>query len=139
MTAQVSEQLKYKDQTYAMCTEPLSLYLKHNPEIQFDYPHTACWRGYIGTWELKQTNTAYGLYLTELMGYKDGTPSITLKDVFPDNPHGVFAHWFSGEIRCPMGEQLKYVHMGYCSIYEKDLLLEIKQGLLISEKIINHQ
>ena len=139
MTSQVTEVLWYKDQEYALCTEPLSLYLEKNSKIEFESPHTACWRGYIGTWAIKGTpDKGYGLYLIELLGYQNGKAELTIKDVFPDSPHGVFAHWFSGELRCPIGEQLKHVHMGYGSTYERDLILEIKRGLLIKESYIEN-
>ena len=45
----------------------------------------------------------------------------------------VFAHWFTGELRCPQGEQLEYIHMGYSSTYEYDLLMEFKQGVLVKK------
>lgn len=140
LTAQVTEVLWYKNQEYAMCTEPLELFLDQNPKIKFESPHTACWRGYIGTWEFKGSpEKGYGLYLIELLGYQRGQAELTLKDVFPDSPHGVFAHWFSGTLRCPIGKQLEYVHMGYGSTYEKDLFLEVKQGLFINESITQNQ
>jgi hypothetical protein len=139
MTAQVTEVLRYRNEEYPLCTEPLELFLAQNKRIQFDSPHTACWRGYIGTWEIKgSVATGYGLYLVELLGYKDGRAHATLKDIFPEAPHGVFAHWFSGTLRCTVGNLLEYMHMGYGSTYEKDLLIEIQQGMYVSEKLINN-
>jgi len=140
MTAQATEVLRYKDQEYEMQTEPLALYVKQNPKIQFASPLSSCWRGYIGTWEIIGSNDkGFGLYLFELKGYTRTTKELSIKDVFPDYPHGVFAHWFNGTLKCPFGEQLKYVHMGYNTTYEKELLLEIKQGLLINESIVNNK
>jgi len=140
MTAQATEVLRYKDQEYEMQTEPLALYVKQNPKIQFASPLSSCWRGYIGTWEIIGSNDkGFGLYLVELKGYTRTTKELSIKDVFPDYPHGVFAHWFNGTLKCPFGEQLKYVHMGYNTTYEKELLLEIKQGLLINESIVNNK
>ena len=139
MTAQISEVLFYKGKKLMMCTEPLDLIVKQTPSIQFESPNTACWRGYIGTWEIKGSEeNGYGLYLIELVGYKKGDASSVLRDIFPGCPYGVFAHWFSGELRCPEGEQLKYVHMGYSSTYERDLILEIKKGLFIKESLIEN-
>ena len=40
--------------------------------------------------------------------------------------------WFSGEIRVPVGRMIQYVHMGYESTYESDLLIEIIDGLVVS-------
>ncbi|NBY64714.1 MAG: hypothetical protein EBQ70_11520, partial [Betaproteobacteria bacterium] len=51
---------------------------------------------------------------------------------------GVFAHWFSGEIRCPMGKQIEYVHMGYASKYEHDFLVEFNKGILVAKKTVSN-
>ncbi len=45
----------------------------------------------------------------------------------------VFAEWFSGEIRVPMGEMLEYVHMDYYSVYEKDLFITMENGIVIGQ------
>lgn len=42
----------------------------------------------------------------------------------------VFASWFTGVLRIPDGKQLLYVHMGYESTYERDVLLHIEKGCL---------
>jgi len=46
MTAQAAEILHYKDREFALCAEPLDLYLENN-SIRFDSEtiSTACWRG----------------------------------------------------------------------------------------------
>ena len=47
----------------------------------------------------------------------------------------MFAHWFSGEIRVPQGRLLEYVHAGYASKYQADLLLQIEKGVLVSSEL----
>ena len=42
----------------------------------------------------------------------------------------VFADWFTGVIRVPMGEMLEYVHMDYFSVFEEDMFLEFSKGFL---------
>jgi hypothetical protein len=42
----------------------------------------------------------------------------------------VFADWFSGDITIPKGNMIEYVHMGYMSRYEKELVLTIENGKL---------
>ena len=44
----------------------------------------------------------------------------------------VFAKWFTGKIMCPIGELLQYVHAGYGSIYEKEKIIFIKNGMVDS-------
>ncbi len=138
MTAQFSEQLHYKGEELSLCSEPLGYYLKTDrQDFELEAPSTALWRGYVGTWTIENKH----LYLVKLLGYKAtpaGTVEIDLGDLFPDFPDGVFAHWYTGELRCPMGGLLEYVHGGYASTYEKDLFLRFEKGILISERIVDN-
>ena len=38
----------------------------------------------------------------------------------------------------PIGKMLCYVHSEYDSVYEKELILEFKEGVLVSEKEIDN-
>lgn len=125
MTAQAGEVLYIKKKKYAMFTEPLNSYFalaKIDPG--FEMPHTACWRGYIGTWRI----TGNRLFLVGLEGYQADGGHADVRAIFPDTEGPVLAGWYTGELRCPLGEMLHYVHMGYGSTYEKDLLIEISSG-----------
>lgn len=134
MTAQSKEKLKYKGQNLLMSSTPLSQYFAmggYNPGLRSFI--TSNWRGYIGTWEILDNR----LYLVELRGTvfaDEGEREVSLKDIFPDYPKRVFAHWYTGSLRIPEGELLEYVHMGFQSTYESDLLLEIEKGVLIQVK-----
>lgn len=132
MTAQISEKLNYEGRDLSMCSEPLSDYFTLagiNPGFQDNC--TALWRGYVGSWEIRDGR----LYLIELSGtLEDGTEA-TLATFFPDFPGRVFAHWFSGRVRVPQGKILEYVHMGYASTYESDLLISIEKGV-VTETIV---
>ena len=132
MTAQVSESLSYDGEDYAMCTEPLSDYFrKGGKDPGFTSMNTACWRGYIGDWEITEDR----LYLIDLEGtLEDGTEA-TLESVFPGFPDRVFAHWYSETIRLPQGKLLEYVHMGFASVYERDLFLTFENGVLTRTKV----
>jgi hypothetical protein len=125
MTAQIAEILHYNNQKLSMCSEPLGDYfLLAGVEPQFEANCSALWRGYVGTWEIAEDR----LYLVELEGtLKDGTEA-TLATLFPDFPDRVFAGWFTGKLRVPQGKELEYVHMGYCSVFERDLFIEIEKG-----------
>ena len=138
MTAQFSEKLIYKGDEIDLCEEPLRLYLESKfKDFKFQAPSTALWRGYRGTWSIEGDR----LYLVKLNGYRAtpaGMVKVELEDIFPDFPDGVFAHWYTGELRCPMGGLLEYVHGGYDSRYEKDMFLSMEKGQLISERIVNN-
>jgi hypothetical protein len=86
----------------------------------------------VGTWEIIETGDVERLYLVELSAHKTYEEVLSLPDVFPGYEK-VFAHWFSGGLRCPQGEMLDYVHGGYASTYEYDLLMEFKQGVLVNK------
>lgn len=149
MTAQAPETLLYEGKEHHLFTEPLRDYLD---EMGDQVPKltgggSACWRGYRGTWEITDDR----LYLIEISalirhpdivahaselhyvmhdGLPPGWERATLAHFFPGARDRVFANWYSGILRIPLGEQLIYVHMGYSSIYERDLFIEIEQGMV---------
>jgi len=127
MTAQVREKLRYQGDDVSMYTEPLADYFAmggRNPG--FTAIVTSNWRGYVGRWEVLEGR----LYLIGLSGtLEDGTEG-SLESVFPGSPDRVFAHWYTGTIRIPRGERLKYVHGGYLSVYERDEMLEFERGVI---------
>lgn len=134
MTAQASERLNFEGQETWMATEPLSQYLKTRNDRKFISPSTACWRGYFGHWEIKDNK----LYLIALKAFIEGYDEVGLDYLFPGKEI-VFANWFSGEIRIPKGEILDYVHMGYASLYERDILLVIKNGTIINQYEVDNE
>ncbi|WP_297085464.1 hypothetical protein [uncultured Draconibacterium sp.] len=135
MTAQVFERIRYKGKTYDMADEPLSIYLEQRGcDIVFTPPHTACWRGYIGKWKVKCKK----LYLYDLSGFDESDNEISLDKIFPGQKE-VFADWFTEEMRLPCGKMLMYRHMGYESVYEKDIFLKFENGVLVGERVVDNQ
>lgn len=133
MTAQVSEKLLINGQTLRMCACPLDGFLAANAKRwSFAANCSACWRGYVGTWELVDKR----LYLKAIEGELSTGEEANLETLFPGFPDGVFAHWFSGTIRCPQGKMLDYVHGGFASKYERDLFMEFKRGELVAERTV---
>ena len=84
---------------------------------------TACWRGYIATWEIKK-----GLfYLVDIQGrYKLVTEA------------PIFADWFSGVLRIPKGDILHYAHMGFATVYEQELFVKIEKGLVVETNLVDN-
>ena len=136
MTAQAPEKLLYKGEELTLCSEPLGPFLEFSGStVKFDARCTALWRGYIGTWSIENDR----LYLVALKGSvitDDEMSEVGLDALFPDYPDGVFAHWFTGELRCPSGALLNYVHGCYGSTYEKDLFLRVQRGVVLEERIV---
>jgi len=138
MTAQVHEILIFngKESSMAFCPpipETLDTVIKlsddevekqiKNGKIDDDIFSTACWRGYIGTWEIKDGK----FYLKDIVGrYKKVSK------------HPLFAKWFSGVIRIPKGNILQGVHMGFGSVYENEIHIKIENGTIIKQREIGN-
>lgn len=129
MTAQSMETIYIDGRKHWMATEPFSQYLEtFEVYPNLAPPDTACWRGYYGKWKIKDNK----LFLNALEGYIEVNgkmEEIDLNYFFP-NQKEVFASWYSGEVRIPMGKEIQYVHMGYESLYEKDLIIHIEDGVV---------
>ena len=136
MTAQFTEVLRYRGEILSLCNYPLHVYWKSSGNhVELQSTSTGCWRGYVGTWEI----TGDRLYLVKFWGNRKGESDyekVSLADVFPGYTDGVFAHWFTGELRCPQGERLRYVHSGFESKYEKDLFITVRSGLVVGERLV---
>ncbi|MFT3739079.1 MAG: hypothetical protein QM786_09995 [Breznakibacter sp.] len=129
-TAQIPDFLIYKGDTLSIYANPLESYFDSisRPDSIFDkygYNSTACWRGYIGFWELKNDS----LFLLELQG--DST-IIDLSLIFNDRKTDtkIFADWVDDSILNPYGKLVLYEHMGYASIYEFEREFIFSKGVL---------
>ena len=110
-----------------MCSEPLKAYfalagIKFKPNVIC----SALTRGYVRSWKIIDDR----LYLVKLKNGYDKDAKSCMAEYFPDHPDRVFAEWYSGKLRLPQGELLKHIHGGYASIYESDLFLTIKNGIV---------
>ena len=133
MTAQFSERLIYRGHEISMCANPLNLWLNSGGvDIKFGMSSTACWRGYVGTWKVINDR----LYLIGISACDETGKKLKLNDLFPGFGYKVFAHWYSGEVRCPQGKLLKYVHGGYASTYERDLFLKFTKGVMVADRLV---
>ena len=81
---------------------------------------TACWRNYVAKWRIDQNR----LYLERIDGiYK-------LEDEEP-----AFADWVTETLHIACGEMLTYVHMGFGSVFEEDLLLDVRMGVVVGRAV----
>ena len=71
------------------------------------------------------------LYLIGIQATLERGGEASVATLFPESPDRVFAQWYSGTIRIRQGKLLDYVHMGYESTYDRDLLFEIESGVVI--------
>lgn len=133
MTAQIQEKLVCGSIRHGFCTEPLADYLiLAGASLDSRWSCTACWRGYLGTWELRDRRL-YLIALSDELDFEGNeSGSVSLATLFPDYPDRVFAHWYWGMLRIPLGKRIEYVHSGYATRHERDLLLGLEGGVLQS-------
>ena len=127
MTAQGHEGLILDGEKTSMAFCP-PLPEKHSRIIKAGRPRiqamSACWRGYVGTWEVKEGR----FYLVGLQGGYQLAGSEPL-----------FAEWFSGVLRVPRGKILQYVHMGFGSVYEEEVHIKIEKGMVIKSHVVDNR
>lgn len=133
MCGQRAESILYNDEYYAMATLPLASYLKSLKEpFNFESPDTGLQRGYEGSWEIRDNL----LLLVELDVYVSGYRKVDIQSLFPGE-ETVFANWYTGKIRLPLGKRIFDSYDVFSSICVYDLLLEIENGHLIGTETIN--
>jgi len=50
----------------------------------------------------------------------------------------LFASWYSGMLRVPQGKELNYVHGGFGSLSERDLIIAVESGVVIRRWTVNY-
>ena len=135
-TAQIPDRLIYNGDTVSIYSNPL----EQHPKIDNLRPNlfddkqgcnsTDCWREYQAKWEIVD-NELYLIGIYSCCFYEDKIQA-NLKQLFPDKFENgkVKADWVTAKIVSPQGKQLYYVHMGYESLYEKEVVFEIENGQL---------
>lgn len=102
----------------------------------------ACWRGYIGTWEIADnTLTLVRLERHEIKPQGDTfakqVVALPLHPLF--GSHGpVPATWFSGVLRVARGRILTNVNTGYASVYVEDLFLIVENGRITARRSVKN-
>lgn len=139
-TAQMPEKILYEGESGFLFTNPLETYFnKDNPRPEFAAPHTACWRGYIGLWEIRE-GTLYLVDIKAWMRDREGkaTP-VEFEALFPGKTKPMKADWFTGTLRIPRGKPIRYVHMGYQTVYEEEVHLRIEAGKVVERQRIDNR
>ena len=95
---------------------PCIRYVEGGEKEYFYTDSSACWKGCMGSWQIKDGQ----LYLTDLVGRLE---------LLGDAP--LAADWVSEKIRLVSGEIVKYVHMGYYSTFEYEIVLKVRKGKVV--------
>lgn len=140
-TGQIPDYLIINKDTIAIFSNPLEQYLELTGKRELiDFVgcgSTACWRGYKASWKLKNDS----LFLIRITSCHNDCglkiQDANLEKMFGTNE--VFAYWFNGKIVAPKGKLVQYIHMGYASIYEKELHFTFKNGLKTEQKLVSNK
>ena len=149
-TAQAPDVLIYNGKTYDLFSNPLEDFYREDKSkkprfwIAPNMMSSGNWRGYIATWEIIDNQ----LYLTKIDSWfcspsiktKNGCRRVTLRDLFGSKvvDDRVLAIWFTGRLRVPEGKELRYVHSGYASIYERDIFFDVQASKIIKQETIDN-
>ena len=97
---------------------------------------SANWRGYVACWQIHDGQ----LYLVAIDTYVRNK-RVGVQQLFPTRVRDgrVLAEWFSGDLRVPDGKQLQYVHMGYGSTYERDIVFGVQNGRVVSRRVVDNR
>ena len=157
MTLQARETFYYNGDELGSFDTPLST---HPKPPKFEPLGSFCWRGYRGTWSIRDRR----LYLVDLYAHikkLKGIPNyryirydrrrkdiyyeihieptcqpVYIEDVFPKMKDGkLFAYWFSGDVIFGLGEVTGH---GMTCSYKKYLSLTFEHGVLVKEQIRPH-
>lgn len=133
MCGQRTDNILYQDTSYNLATLPLDSYLKVLKDpFEFQSPDTGLQRGYEGTWEIRDNL----LLLVKLDGNVYNYRKVDIHCLFPGEDT-VFANWFTGKLRIPIGAQIYHGRDYFESIFEFELVLEIEKGYFIGNKFNN--
>jgi hypothetical protein len=149
-TGQAPDVLFYDNKIYDLFSNPLEPYYKNEKDrpafkISPDaLSSTGNWRGYVAYWEIEGDR----LYLRGIDAWvctfqefvKNQCKKADLKELFGEKcVNGkVEANWFSGELNIPDGKRLEYVHMGYGSVYEREIILTVESGKVAKKRVVDN-
>ena len=147
-TEQESDYIKIDDIKHKLFTNPVYELLQfkdfHNKYITVingikDFSiSSACWRGYIAYFEIKNDL----LYLNDIIVHtvsleNIGRPEdrdISIYSKLFDSQKSFFCNFYSGILIIPTGECIKEIYSGYDSMYENYLIIKIRNGQVIQKK-----
>ena len=140
MTAQESDSLNYNNIDYSLFSDPLGQYFeKQGYKYGLRAPHTANWRGYTADWIITDNTLKLVGFNGHLAEEDPELGQVIGLEMFGlTKGQCMDATWFTGELRVQDGKMLEYVHAGWASIYEREIILTIQGGQLIDETVIDN-
>ena len=115
---------------YEMYAEPFNSFLTKN-NIELKFPGTACWRGYYGTWEIRDRK----LFLTNIKAYLNYN-NIVGVEYFFSWKKCVLADWFTGTLNIKT-RKIPYPFSVIESMkFLRELHVDIENGIIVGETAI---
>ena len=141
MTAQAPELIFIDGRKERLYSNPLCAFLaSHGIELPRSIcPPTNCWRGYFGTWEIRDRR----LYLNSIRAANtyDEKHIRTMEDRFfrriGAKSYPVPATWFNDGLVIALGELLRYRHAGWSNWFERLRILNCVAGRVVRDRIVN--
>ena len=148
-TAQSPDTIMYDNKVYDLFSNPLeSFYREKSSRPQFRIePNTFSsgnQRGYVAVWAIEDSV----LYLRGIKSWvcdhdaqgDSNCQRADLKELFGEKlkEGRIQADWFSGELRFPEGKMLEYVHGGYATVFERDIILKVEAGKVVGKTIVDN-
>ena len=134
-TSQLEEQIMYNGERRDMSSTPLESYFDENHPRPREFSMngwfgSSCWRGYIGHWKIENDF----LYLERLLRcYGEAQDEIPLSLIFKEDQPPIKAIWCTKDLKLPEGRRL------LADIHEKDIIITIKNGQVISERMVDNK
>jgi hypothetical protein len=127
-TGQIPDRLVFRGDTFLLFSYPLEFLPEKSRQVRtlLPFTNTACWRGYVGYWQL----SGQKLYLTGIVSCSsEKKDTVSLSTLFGDQyqEEKVAANWFSGELVCAHGQLIR--HFDDQSIYQAETVFQCNQDV----------
>lgn len=143
MAAQLPDHIWLNGKRMDLYSNPLELYWdQHNKRPNFQTSEE-CKRGYIAKWEIRNDT----LMLNRIEGNVKKNYFLFWKKIVPYSLNMLFkkagdrsvvASWVTGKLRVPQGNRTFYVHEGYESRFEREMVITIQKAKVIKTVVIDY-
>lgn len=132
MTTQASEVIYIDNERHFMRSGVLEPYLKQRGLTQAFRIHiSALMRGFIGSWRIYDDWLCLNAIVAEWSGNGE---KVSIEQLFGGQKPPIIADWFTGDLMIQQGKVLSDGHRAY-PVYERDLIISIKAGLVTARRI----
>lgn len=131
MSAQRTDTIVINNKEYIMYDLPLEQYWQQNNNKPSLFSLNS-WlnRSYYAKWLIDENK----LFIINFYGECIAPPprkEYSLFDLFPSSLEQIFAEWFTGDIKIPMGKQVDFFNGGWGGTYEYYTSIKFYKGLMI--------